>query len=965
MMRAFVRRLGLADLGAGYAILPLLVLFGLNAVDELDQSAFNVLAPEIRHAFGLSNTGIVAVRVALIPILPLAGVAIGYLADRSNRTRLAAIGALVWAAFSIMTGSVSSIAFLVIARAGAGLGRQVNLPTHQGLIADHYPPQARAGVYSFWRLANPVGLILGPVLAGLIGAAFGWRTPFYVFALPTVCLALLAFRLHEPIRGVHERRARGADEELASVEEDAPTWEESWRTVTGVATLRRVWRALPCLVGGILGVAILMPLYYDNVFGISERMRGVLAAANEPFQIVGLLVGIPIATRMIRSRPWRVLTLFAAAATSAGTGFVIIAVAPAPAVAVLGSAVVSFSIASLTPGIATLISLIVPPRARGFAFSVNELWALPGLAFVLIAARIGDAFGFRWAVATMTPVFCSGAYIVASAGGHVVSDIKAAQLAAMARAEAKKSRDDGEAKLLVCRGIDVRYGQVQVLFGVDLDIADGEIVALLGTNGAGKSTLLKAIAGLVDPSGGAVVFDGRDVTHASARFAAQSGIVLMPGGRGVFPTLTVRENLTAAAWLLPDGADQQIGRVLEHFPILRERMDRPAGDLSGGERQMLALGMAFVLRPRLLLIDELSLGLAPRVVERLLDVVREIHQGGATVVIVEQSVNVALTIAQRAVFMEKGEIRFSGKTRDLLRRPDVLRSVFLEGAAKALGTNTGRAKPRRARATADGAIVLETKGLSKHYGGVVAVDGVDLQLRAGSITGFIGPNGAGKTTLFDLISGFVIADDGTVVLDGTDVTSRPAHARARMRLGRSFQDARLFPTLTVREVLALAFDRRIHHRGVIAPLLALPDQRIEERLVQRRVDDLVELVGLQAFANKFVGELSTGSRRIVDIACAIAHAPRVLLLDEPSSGIAQRETEALGPLLRSINQDADMTLLVIEHDMPLITEVSDVLIAMDLGRVVTTGHPADVVRNPHVVASYLGGNRRVIARSGR
>ncbi len=956
-MRTLLKRLQLDNLGGGYALFPLLVLVGLNAVDELDQSAFNVLGPEIRRAFGLSNTGLVAVRISLIPLLPLFGLAIGYLADRRRRTRLAAAGALVWASFSLLTGLAPALAVLVIARAGAGLGREVNLPTHQGLLADYYPPQTRAGVYSMWRLANPIGLIVGPVLAGLLSSWFNWRVPFVVFAIPTVTFALLAFRLQEPIRGAHERRARGADEELAEMEEEPPNWEESWRAITGVQTMRRIWRALPFLVGGILGVAILMPLYYDQIFGVREGVRGVLAAANEPFQIIGLLVGIPIATRLIRTNPARVLGLFAVAATVAAAAFIGVAAAPHVVFAAAASAVISFSIAILTPGIATLVSLIVPPRARGFAFGVNELWALPGLLFVLVASRIGDVYGFRWAVASMAPVFLTGAYIVASAGGRVASDIRAAQLAALARAEAKRSREEGEAKLLVCRGVDVKYGQVQILFGVDFDIADGEIVALLGTNGAGKSTLLKAIAGLVDPSGGAIVFDGRDVTYAAAQFAARQGIVLMPGGRGVFPTLTVEENLRAATWLRPDAS---IDEVLERFPVLRERFEQPAGDLSGGERQMLALGMAFLSKPRLLMIDELSLGLAPQVVEQLLEVVRAIHAQGTTVVIVEQSVNVALTVADRAVFMEKGEIRFEGSTRELLRRPDVLRSVFLEGAAKTLGKKTASRKRRRVD-TED--VALAVSDVRVAFGGIKAVNGVSIDFRAGAITGIIGPNGAGKTTLFDIISGYVTPDEGQFFLGSVDVTSWGPDERARARLGRSFQDARLFPSLTVRDTLALAHDRRITNRGALAPLIALPDQRVEERLVSDRVDELIELVGLRSFANKFVGELSTGSRRIVDIACAIAHDPLVLLLDEPSSGIAQRETEALGPLLRSINADTGMTLLVIEHDMPLITSVSDTLIALDLGTVVASGVPRDVVRDPHVVASYLGSDKKAIRRS--
>jgi ABC-type branched-subunit amino acid transport system ATPase component len=241
------------------------------------------------------------------------------------------------------------------------------------------------------------------------------------------------------------------------------------------------------------------------------------------------------------------------------------------------------------------------------------------------------------------------------------------------------------AAILTCSEVEVAYDKVKVLFGVDLEVHQGEIVALLGTNGSGKSTLLKAISGLVDPFCGEIIFDGVNITHSSPVEIARLGIVHVPGGKAVFPTLTVAEHFKAAAWLYAKEPVEVIAArieyVLDLFPRLRERLHGIAGNLSGGEQQQLGLGMAFVAKPKLLVIDELSLGLAPSVVERLLRVVREIHAGGCSVLIVEQSVNVALTIADRAYFLEKGEVRFSGPTADLLDREDVLRSVFLEGAA--------------------------------------------------------------------------------------------------------------------------------------------------------------------------------------------------------------------------------------------------------------------------------------------
>ncbi|MDQ1446360.1 MAG: hypothetical protein QOI20_2824 [Acidimicrobiaceae bacterium] len=533
---------------------------------------------------------------------------------------------------------------------------------------------------------------------------------------------------------------------------------------------------------------------------------------------------------------------------------------------------------------------------------------------------------------------------------------------------------------LQCRGVDVAYDKVQVLFGVDLDVAEGEIIALLGTNGAGKSTLLKAISGLVRPSAGRVLFDGKDITKADAVETSRLGIVQVPGGKAVFPTLTVEEHFKAGTWLYaredPAEVKARVDEVLERFPRLRERWDQMAGNLSGGEQQQLALGMAFVAKPRLLIIDELSLGLAPTIVEMLLNMVRAIHEQGCTIILVEQSVNVALTVATRAYFMEKGEVRFSGPTQELLARGDILRSVFLEGAASMSGKDNGAspfagAKARQALAERAARAageerkpILEVRSLTKRFGGILAVDDVSFTLMPDEILGLIGPNGAGKTTIFDMLSGLLPLDGGHVWFKGVEITDWGPDKRAAVGLGRSFQDARIFPSLTVAENIAIGLERHLEVRDHLAALLNLPAVQEMEEDVAFTVEDLVELMGLGAFRDKFVAELSTGSRRIVDLAMAIAHDPAVLILDEPSSGIAQRETEALGPLLLRIKEETGCAMLIIEHDMPLITAISDEILALELGAVVTRGVPADVLSNPRVISSYLGGDLDVIHRSG-
>ena len=473
------------------------------------------------------------------------------------------------------------------------------------------------------------------------------------------------------------------------------------------------------------------------------------------------------------------------------------------------------------------------------------------------------------------------------------------------------------------------------------------------------------------------------MTHTPPEEIAARGVAQVPGGQGVFPGLTVSENLRLAGWLQRSEAAElraATDRVLDFFPVLRDRLHEPAGNLSGGQQQMLTLGMAFISRPRLLMIDELSLGLSPMIVGQLLDMVKVIREQGTTIILVEQSVNLALTIAETAYFMEKGEIRFHGPTAELLNRPDVLRSVFLEGAAAggdgaaAVHATNGATNGEQAHApvatNGDGSPAprLEVRDVSKRFGGISALDDVSFEVAPQEIVGFIGPNGAGKTTLFDVIGGFQPADGGTIVL-GTaagpvELHRRSAQARAKLGLGRSFQDGRLFPALTVQETIAVALETHVKVRDPIAAALHLPMVHRSEKAVRNEVDELVELMGLGAFRDKFVHELSTGSKRIVDLACVLAHRPTVLLLDEPSSGIAQREAEALGPLLLRIRDTLDASLLVIEHDVALLSSISDRMIALDLGQVVATGTPEEVVNDPAVVASYLGVTEAAIERSG-
>ena len=590
------------------------------------------------------------------------------------------------------------------------------------------------------------------------------------------------------------------------------------------------------------------------------------------------------------------------------------------------------------------------------------LYALPGGLGQVLGALRDRALGAvarRRGIDLVAPSAdgSSGAAAVAATPGDVGADVDTAVPRPAVAAAAGS---------LSCRGLDLGYGNLRIVEGFDLDVAPGELVALLGTNGAGKSTVLKGISGLLRPTAGSVHLGGEAIDGLAADRLAHRGLSLVPGGASTFPSLTVAENLRMAGWMVRDDPERlaaATAEVLALFPALGARLHLPAGALSGGEQQMLGLASALITRPGVLMIDELSLGLAPTVVAELLGVVREINRTGTTVVIVEQSVNVALQLAARAVFMEKGRVRFEGPTEELLARPDLLRSVFLEGAAPS--ALAGRTAGATVTVTAGGGPPeLAAHDLVKRYGGIAAVDGVDLAVGRGEILGLIGHNGAGKTTLLDCLSGFTTVDAGRIHIAGIDVTGIPPSARAHLGLGRSFQDARLYPSLTVAETVAVALERHVSSRSVLADALQLPASFESEVRIAARVDELLELMGLVNLRHRPTGELSTGTRRIVDLACTLAQAPRVVLLDEPSSGVGQRETEALTGLLRDVRDRTGCAMVVIEHDMSLLRSISDRMLALELGAVIAEGRPAEVLAHPAVIASYLGTDESTIHRSG-
>jgi branched-chain amino acid transport system ATP-binding protein len=957
----------MSDLCGGEAAFPLIVLFGLNAVDELDRTAFGVLLPEIRESFDIDISTALSI-VALSSIAALAlQVPIAQYADKSKRIPLVVIGALAWAAFSGMTGLATGLILLTIARSGSSLGKAVIDPTHNSLIADYYPIESRARVYSFHRAANAVGAFVGPLTAGMLAYYFDWRVPFLVFVIPSVIFAMLALRMKEPIRGRWERHATGASQDIIDTEEESPSFAESWRTAHKVRSLQRIWWSLPFLATSLIGFVTLASLLYDQKFGLDERARGVAAAVSEPFALVGLVIGARIATRRFVGNVAGLIRFVASVALLTSVASAGFAFAPNVYVAVALNCVISASLAIIGPGVLAALSLAIPPRARATGFAIGSLWVIPGLFVLPVIGWVADNWTIEIGMLVMIPMFIIGSLLLRSVADVIDGDIAQVWQSAAARSEVLYDRRQGTTNLLLLKGVEAGYDNRTVLHGIDLRLDEGEVVALLGTNGAGKSTLLKSISGIVEADRGAIVLDGRDITHAPPNEIAALGIVQMPGGQGVFGSLTVKENLELAGWTNRrdrTGVEEATAEVLEMFPVLADRLDSPAANMSGGQQQMLALAMSFVMRPKVLLIDELSLGLAPVVVGQLLPIVRRMANDGVTVVLVEQSVNVALTVAERAYFMERGKIMFDGPTAELLGRPDLLRSVFLSAAQPDHAAADGIEPLDRAVIDRTDAPVLSVNDLSVSFGGISAVNGATFDVWPHEIVGVIGPNGAGKTTVFDLISGFTPLDHGQIVLNGRNITSLNSSGRAAMGLGRSFQDARLFPELTVTETLAIAQERFVGSRSVMAAALHLPMVVDSEQQVTMRIDELVELMGLGDYRHKFVRELSTGTRRVVDLACLVAHRPSVILLDEPTSGIAQREVEALAPVIRRLRDEMGASLVIVEHDIPFVSDVSDRLLALEQGQVIATGPPADVLAHPDVIESYLGTSGAAITRSG-
>jgi ABC-type branched-subunit amino acid transport system ATPase component/predicted MFS family arabinose efflux permease len=674
------------DVSGGMLIFPLVVLFFLYFFDEFDTAAFGTLVPEIQKAFHLSDSRFALIVILNVSVVLLAAIPLGYWGDRLPRTKLVVAGAVLAGLFSFGTGLAVGVGVLFLVRIGNGFGVIVNDPIHRSLLTDYYRPIDRPQVFAMHANGQRLAGVVGPSVAGIAAALAGWRAAFLILIVPILIMAVVAGRLKNPVRGGTE----DPESAEAAAEERPVPFGRAARMLFNVKTLRRQYIAWLFIGAGFLPLAFELPLFFKRAFGLGPFERGLIGSVTAAAGFAGVLLAGRWTAGWFTKGLGEPLKRAGWSLVAVGPGLVLLAASPTLWMAVPVAIVTTFIGGIFTPAFFTTQAFVSPARVRSQSFSFGLLFIVTGVWLlwlnpILGIASISDHQGIRWEIFALFPFWVIGGLVLRSGHKFVAADTTRAHDVLVTTAELRKARQSlSERSILVVRGLDVSYGPVQVLFGVDFELQEGEIVALLGTNGAGKSTLLRAISGLVPAQSGAIYFDGEEVTGLEPEDSFAMGLVQVPGGRGIFPGLTVKENLDVAGWATRRPKDEigpAIREVLDIFPALERRYDQPAGVLSGGEQQMLTLAQAFIAKPRLLMIDELSLGLAPVVVEELLNIVRRIHDEGTSVILVEQSVNLALTVADRACFMEKGEVRFSGPTSELLHRDDILRAVFLTGTA--------------------------------------------------------------------------------------------------------------------------------------------------------------------------------------------------------------------------------------------------------------------------------------------
>jgi len=670
----------------------ILLLLLLIVVEEFQRVAMMVLGPDIQESLNISDTTLLGLISFGGVILVLATLPFAWLADRYPRTKVLGIATAVWGAFGVAMGFVVNPFQMGIATAGTGIGAAANVPITPSLIADQYPIGIRTRMFAAQTFGRPAGQVIGPIVAGGIVAIAGdhagdWRWPFWLFGIPAAILSVAFVLKKEPRRGHNEQQAVFGDDLPQGAVDDGPV-----RLSAAMARLKKVRTFYFLIVGiGVLGFALVavpatFNLMMEDVYGYDALKRGWILSITW----AGSLIAIPLAGRygekLFRKDPPSALKLMGVAVLLYGFCLTVGLRFEQPAILIafftIGNAFQGMAFTQLGP----TISAVVPYQMRAQAFSMVGVYIflMGGFFGGLLTGAFSDAFGQRTALTVVIPpAALIGGFMIIYGSRYMKRDISltVSELLEMQAEQKRMAEDPENIPVLQVRNVDASYGTLQVLFDVSFEVKKGESLALLGTNGAGKSTILKSISGLLNPDRGVVRMNGRTITLVDPQYRVAMGMMQIPGGEAVFPSMTVSENLDLWSQLIEDKQKraERIDATFEVFPELLHLVDSKAGSLSGGQQQMLALGKAIMLEPELLLIDELSLGLAPIIVQRLLEIVENLKQQGTTMVLVEQSVNVALSVADRAVFMERGQVKFEGPAQELMERDDLLRAVFLSG----------------------------------------------------------------------------------------------------------------------------------------------------------------------------------------------------------------------------------------------------------------------------------------------
>jgi ABC-type branched-subunit amino acid transport system ATPase component len=530
---------------------------------------------------------------------------------------------------------------------------------------------------------------------------------------------------------------------------------------------------------------------------------------------------------------------------------------------------------------------------------------------------------------------------------------------ASSAASADGTTGGASASILEVADLHVSYGGVRALRGISLTVPQGQIVAVLGNNGAGKSTLMRAISGTLalyhaTIDRGSVQFGDRQLAGLDAAKVVRAGVVQVPEGRRIFGELTVEQNLRAGAFGRSDraGARDAQERIFQLFPRLKERRDQRGVLLSGGEQQMLAIGRALMSDPKVLLLDEPSLGLAPQLVERIGEIVKQINQQGTAVVLVEQNATMALKIAHRAYVLEVGQVALEGEARELAGRDEV-RERYL-GIASDEDVAKVTAEPIT-RVTADkrDPKPLTVEGISVHFGGLEALGDVSLRVEPHTTHAVIGPNGAGKSTLLNVLTGVYSASAGRVDYGGKTLTRMRPPQIAALGVSRTFQNLALSPTATVRENLLLG-RHRLTKAGFLSAGLALPRARRELAEQARIVDGIAELNGLGDYLDHPMSALPFGVRKRAELARALCTEPSLLLLDEPVAGMNADESAEMARTIVQVREALGISIVLVEHDMPFVMGLADRVTVLDFGRVIADGTPHEVQHDQRVLEAYLG-----------